>query len=69
VTLWVVDDGCGFDPAHVQLAGARLGLGLTAMRERVEAIGGRLTIRTAPGRGTTVEALVPRGAERPGARP
>jgi PAS domain S-box-containing protein len=69
VTLRVVDDGCGFDPAHVQLAGARLGLGLTAMRERVEAIGGRLTIRTAPGRGTTVEALVPRGAERPGARP
>jgi PAS domain S-box-containing protein len=69
VTLWVVDDGCGFDPAHVQLAGARLGLGLTAMRERVEAIGGRLTIRTAPGKGTTVEALVPGGPGRPGARP
>jgi signal transduction histidine kinase len=29
------------------------------MRERVEAIGGRLSIRTAPGEGTTVEALAP----------
>jgi signal transduction histidine kinase len=69
VTLRVVDDGCGFDPAHVQTAGTRPGFGLTAMRERVEAIGGRLTIRTSPGQGTTVEALVPRGPGRPGARP
>jgi len=56
VGLRVVDDGCGFDPFHVQA-----GFGITAMRERVEAIGGRLVIRTATGQGTTVEALAPGG--------
>jgi two-component system, NarL family, sensor histidine kinase UhpB len=58
VRLRVVDDGGGFDPSHAQTA-PHLYFGLTAMRERVEAIGGRLSIRTAPGEGTTVEALVP----------
>jgi signal transduction histidine kinase len=58
VRLRVVDDGRGFDPSHAQTA-PHLYFGLTAMRERVEAIGGRLSIRTAPGEGTTVEALVP----------
>jgi len=56
--LRVVDDGRGFDLSHAQTA-PHLYFGLTAMRERVEAIGGRLSIRTAPGEGTTVEALVP----------
>ena len=59
VLLRIVDDGCGFDPSHVQPAGPQLGFGLTSMRERAEAIGGRLTIRTAPGAGTTVEVRVP----------
>jgi PAS domain S-box-containing protein len=58
VRLRVVDDGRGFDPSQVQTA-PHLYFGLTTMRERVEAIGGRLSIRTAPGEGTTVEALVP----------
>jgi signal transduction histidine kinase len=58
VRLRVVDDGRGFDPSHARTA-PHLYFGLTAMRERVEAIGGRLSIRTAPGEGTTVEALVP----------
>jgi two-component system, NarL family, sensor histidine kinase UhpB len=59
VLLKVIDDGCGFDPSHVQPAGPQLGFGLTSMRERAEAVGGRLTIRTAPGAGTTVEVRVP----------
>jgi signal transduction histidine kinase len=29
------------------------------MRERVEALGGRLAVESAPGRGTTVAATVP----------
>jgi signal transduction histidine kinase len=29
------------------------------MRERVEALGGRFTVTTAPGQGTVVEARVP----------
>jgi signal transduction histidine kinase len=33
--------------------------GLRNMRDRIEAIGGRLTIESAPGRGTRILALVP----------
>jgi signal transduction histidine kinase len=57
VVLSVADDGAGFDPAS--LGGGGLGYGLTAMAERVEALGGRLAVRTAPGAGTMVEARVP----------
>ena len=35
------------------------GLGLRGMRERVEALGGRLAVETAPGRGTTIAVTVP----------
>ena len=35
------------------------GLGLVSMKERLEAIGGLLEIRSSPGCGTRVEATVP----------
>ncbi|HZV76027.1 MAG TPA: ATP-binding protein [Conexibacter sp.] len=55
--LLVRDDGCGFDldPASVP-DGA---FGLQAMRERAAALGGRLAIRSTPGRGTEVEVTLP----------
>lgn len=55
-TLWVTvsDDGHGFDPDH-----ADHGFGLRSMRERAEALGGELAVRSAPGGGTTVEVRVP----------
>jgi PAS domain S-box-containing protein len=59
VTLRVSDDGNGFDPDHVQVLGDIAHFGLIAMRERVEALGGRFTVATAPGEGTVVEAKVP----------
>jgi signal transduction histidine kinase len=59
VVLSVGDDGAGFDPARLGGAGGAVGFGLTAMAERVEALGGRLAVRTGPGAGTTVEARVP----------
>jgi PAS domain S-box-containing protein len=59
VTLRVSDDGSGFDPAHVQVLGDVTHFGLIAMRERVEALGGRFRVTTAPGQGTIVEAKVP----------
>jgi two-component system sensor histidine kinase UhpB len=46
----VVDDGAGFDPA-----GTPAGLGLTGMRERAVLAGGRVDVRSAPGRGTAIE--------------
>jgi signal transduction histidine kinase/ligand-binding sensor domain-containing protein len=55
VRLRVVDDGCGFEP---ETAARREGdhWGLTIMRERVEYLGGTLTVTSAPGCGATVEA-------------
>ena len=57
-TLDVRDGGAGFAPA-ADGAGPNGGLGLAGMRERVEALGGRLAVESAPGRGTTVAAVVP----------
>ena len=56
VELKIADDGCGFAPDQIDLTSH---FGLQLMRERVEAIGGQLSICTAPGLGTTVVARVP----------
>jgi signal transduction histidine kinase len=55
--LRVRDDGCGFDadPARVP-DGA---FGLTSIRERAAAVGGRAQIRSAPGDGTEIEVTLP----------
>jgi signal transduction histidine kinase len=57
VTAQISDDGVGFDPD----AATQRGLGLESMRERAAALGGRLELDTAPGRGTTIRLVVPRG--------
>jgi signal transduction histidine kinase len=54
--LTVRDDGVGFD-LHVPRT--RRTLGLASMRERVRVAGGKLTVESAPGRGTKVTAWVP----------
>jgi signal transduction histidine kinase len=56
--LDVADDGAGFDPADPSLRSQHLGL--TSMEERARALGGRLTIASKPGEGTTVTLEVPR---------
>jgi len=53
----VVDDGGGFDPAHAVRAGG--GAGLANMRDRLDAVGGTLTVASSSGAGTTVTAEVP----------
>ncbi|HEX9645650.1 MAG TPA: ATP-binding protein [Acidimicrobiia bacterium] len=60
IALTVEDAGPGFDPTAVDL-----GAGLANMTERVRLLGGRLTIDSAPGRGTVVAASVPIGSPRP----
>ncbi|MFJ2194104.1 GAF domain-containing sensor histidine kinase [Kitasatospora sp. NPDC087861] len=55
--LRVRDDGHGFDPESVRRAGRHLGL--ASMRDRAAAVGGTLTLESAPGRGTLVEMEVP----------
>ncbi|HEV3477133.1 MAG TPA: ATP-binding protein, partial [Rubrobacteraceae bacterium] len=54
VLVEVADDGRGFDPASV-----RTGVGLSAMRERIEGLGGRIEFSSHPGEGTRVDVRVP----------
>jgi signal transduction histidine kinase len=64
LVMQVADKGVGFDPSE-QFRPPR-GWGLAGMRERVEAIGGELSLRSAPGQGAIVEVIVPlqNGAEK-----
>jgi two-component system sensor histidine kinase UhpB len=58
--LAVRDSGAGFDPARA-LSGEddAAGGGLRGMRDRVLLFGGRFDVRSAPGRGTAIEAVLP----------
>ncbi|MGD9891271.1 MAG: PAS domain S-box protein [Dehalococcoidia bacterium] len=58
VCLEVEDDGIGFDPSVV-FPGH---LGQQSMRERAERLGGAVLVRSAPGDGTCVRALIPHSA-------
>ncbi|MDX3078388.1 sensor histidine kinase [Streptomyces sp. MI02-7b] len=62
VSATVTDDGRGF---AVDALGAADRFGLRSMAERARAIGGRLTVRSVPGHGTTVTVH----AHTPGPRP
>jgi signal transduction histidine kinase len=55
LVLTIADDGRGFDANVIQ----GKGLGLISMRERLDPLGGALTIHTRPGRGTRLEITVP----------
>lgn len=54
IQLEVADDGAGFDTAALSASG-----GLAEARDRVEAVDGRMSVRSQLGRGTCVEATVP----------
>lgn len=54
----VSDDGVGFDPART-VDSNLTGLGLRGIRERLHALGGKLRIQSAGGRGATLEATAP----------
>ena len=56
----VTDDGRGFDPGS---AGA--GVGLSAMRERIEGLGGEIEVRSRPGQGTKVRVRIHPGGGTP----
>jgi signal transduction histidine kinase len=50
----VRDDGEGFDARR-----ADYGAGLTNLRDRLDAVGGTLDVRSAPGKGTTISGAIP----------
>jgi signal transduction histidine kinase len=56
----VADDGMGLQAAGEHLAPMRPGLGMVTMRERAQAVGGRLSIEPRPGGGTRLTVSVPK---------
>jgi signal transduction histidine kinase len=61
LVLTVIDDGRGMPRSGRSRPGA---LGLIGMRERLTALGGRLTITSSEGQGTTLEARLPRSTRK-----
>lgn len=60
VCLEIHDDGKSFPVDRILAPNTYKRLGLLGMRERVEMVGGTFALESAPGRGTTVRAEVPR---------
>jgi PAS domain S-box-containing protein len=59
ILMEISDDGCGFFVKAGAYANATKRLGLLGMKERIEMIGGDLTLESAPGSGTTVRVEIP----------
>jgi signal transduction histidine kinase len=55
----VEDDGIGFDPAVSGTTGARGGLGLVGIRERLSPLSGELLVESAPGGGARLVVTLP----------
>ncbi len=56
ISLRISDTGKGFDP---ELESTHEGIGLLSMRERVQLLGGRFSVRSEPMRGTEILAELP----------
>jgi signal transduction histidine kinase len=59
ISLAVTDDGTGFAPGRRRQALREGHLGLASWTERIRALGGDLSVHSAPGRGTRIEARIP----------
>jgi signal transduction histidine kinase len=59
IRLEIGDNGKSFPVREILHAKTNKRLGLVGMKERVEMIGGSLTIESTPGKGTTVRAEIP----------
>ena len=55
----VNDGGVGFDTTNITSRLGKGGFGLVSVRERLEMIGGTVTISSVPGDGTLVKLTVP----------
>jgi signal transduction histidine kinase len=59
VCLTIKDDGKSFDVKRVLRTKGNGRLGLLGMRERLQMVGGKFSIKSTPGHGTTVTAWIP----------
>ncbi len=65
--LSVADDGAGFDHTNATVNNKAATFGLFSIRERMEDLGGQMSIVSSPGQGTKVTLIVPLGKPSPGA--
>jgi len=65
IRLEVHDNGKAFDTERVLFAKRHKRLGLLGSRERVEMVGGKFGVESAPGQGTTISAEIPISGEGP----
>lgn len=63
-TLWVSDNGVGFDPKRARSSSSDAGWGLLIMRERAEAVGAQFSLKAEPHAGVQVVVEYHIGAER-----
>ena len=61
IIFMIMDDGCGFAASEDGLPAEsyKKGIGLLSMKERVTSLGGTMTIRSTPGKGTTLRIKIP----------
>ncbi len=60
ITVSVSDGGAGFDPSRLCAEGGPAGgFGLFSIHERIQLLGGRMSVRSAPGRGSRFTLVVP----------
>lgn len=56
LSVLIADDGCGMAEGSADKSAS---FGLLGMRERLEALGGTLTLESAPGKGLKLEGIIP----------
>jgi len=59
VCMQIKDNGKGFELKRVLFVSKCKRLGLLGIRERVEMVGGKFTVESVPGKGTTLRAQIP----------
>ncbi len=60
LSLYIYDDGKGFDTEQLKAnSDISRGFGLVSMRERVELLGGEMSINSEPGKGTRMNIMIP----------
>jgi PAS domain S-box-containing protein len=68
IGMKISDDGKSFQVENVLHGKGGKRLGLLGMRERLEMVGGKFSVESAPGQGTTITAQIPFGKIRGGAQ-
>lgn len=59
LTVWVIDEGVGFEVKRVTNRTTERGFGLYSVKERLDLFGGQLELESNPGRGTRVAIVLP----------